>query len=207
MRQKKGFLGLALLTLLAFTITATFGGAASADPVAHTAGLKKCLKKAKRIQDPVKRKKAKKRCRKKFGTGTGTGTPGTTGSPLVRATLSWSSGGTSTDYDLYVFDPSGTIASSRSVSNPIPNTTFSGNVMGGAGTERFTDLIFAVPGRNFQFGVCHQDGGSDGTSYSITYVTADGVSHSDSRSGGSDGFNAKYSGGTPDLNTFTCPAP
>jgi len=201
MRAKKGTLGLALIATLALTLSATFGGAASADPVAHTAGLKKCLKKAKRIQDPVKRKKAKKRCRKKFG---GTGT---TGSPLVRATLSWSDGGTSTDYDLYVFDPSGTIASSRSVSNPIPNTTFSGNVMGGAGTENFTDLIFAVPGRNFQFGVCHQGGGSDGTSYSITYVTADGVSHSDSRSGGSDGFNAKYSGGTPDLNTFTCPAP
>ncbi len=127
MRQKKGILGPALLALLAFTITATFGGAASADPVAHTAGLKKCLKKAKRIQDPVKRKKAKKRCRNKFGTGTGTGTPVDHRQPVVRATLNWSDGGTSdVDYDLYVFDPSGTIASSRSVPNPIPNTTFSG---------------------------------------------------------------------------------
>jgi hypothetical protein len=29
--------------------------------------LKKCLKKAKKIQDPQKRKKAKKKCRRKFG--------------------------------------------------------------------------------------------------------------------------------------------
>jgi hypothetical protein len=203
MRQNKGLFGLALLALLAFIITATLGGAASADPVAQTAGLKKCLKKAKRIQDPVKRKKAKKRCRKKFG---GSGNT-TTGSPLVRATLSWSGGGTSTDYDLYVFDPSGAVASTRLATNPIANTTFSANVKGGSGTETFTDLIFKVPGRNFVFGVCHQDGGSDGTSYSITYVTADGVSHSDARSGGSDGFNAKYSGGAPALQTFTCPAP
>jgi hypothetical protein len=45
-----------------------------AGPVAHTAGLKKCLKKAKQIQNPVKRKKAKKKCHLKFGSAPGTGT-------------------------------------------------------------------------------------------------------------------------------------
>jgi hypothetical protein len=33
----------------------------------NTAGLKKCKKKAKKIKDPVKRKKALKKCKKKFG--------------------------------------------------------------------------------------------------------------------------------------------
>jgi hypothetical protein len=199
--------GLAALAVLAMTVTATVGGA-SADPVAQTAGLKKCLKKAKRIQDPVKRKKAKKKCRKKFGVNGTTPTNPTGGSPLVRATLTWSGGGTSTDYDLYVFSGT-TVASTRLATNPIPSSTFSSNVKGGSGTETFTDLVFKVPGRTFQFGVCHQDGGSDGTSYSITYVTADGVSHTDSRSGGSDGFNAIYSGGAPALQQFPvpCPAP
>jgi hypothetical protein len=201
MRAKKGTLGLALIATVALTITATFGGAASADPVAQTAGLKKCLKKAKKIEDPVKRKKAKKRCRKKFGATAPTTTP----APLIRATLTWSGGGGSTDYDLYVFE--GTVTG-RAGSNPIPNTTFSGSGAGSTGTETFTDLVYTNPGaRNFQFGVCHQDGGSDGSSYSIDYVTADGVHHTDARSGGSDGFNARYSGGAPALNTFTCPAP
>ncbi len=205
MRAKKGTLGLALMATLALTITATLAGAASSDPVAHTAGLKKCLKKAKRIQDPVKRKKAKKKCRKKFGTVAPTPTPTPTPAPLVRATLIWTGGGGSTDYDLYVFDSS---TQARAGSNPIPNTSFSAAGPGSSGTESFTDLIYTNPGaRNFQFGVCHQDGGSDGSSYSIEYVTADGVRHSDARSGGSDGFNARYSGGEPTFNTFTCPAP
>jgi hypothetical protein len=80
----------ALIALLAVALLGTtIGPAASADPVAQTAGLKKCLKKAKRIQDPVKRKKAKKKCRKKFTAQVPGTTPGTTGSPLVRATLTW----------------------------------------------------------------------------------------------------------------------
>jgi hypothetical protein len=203
----RGRIGLAGLAILALTITATFGGAASADPVAHSAGLKRCLKKAKRIEDPVKRKRAKKKCRRRFAVAPGT-IPVLTPTPTVRATLTWSGGGTSTDYDLYVFDGA-TVASTRS-GNPIPSTTFSGNAAGGSGTETFTDLIYTNPGaRNFQFGVCHQDGGSDGTSYAITYVTGDGVTHSDARSGGSDGFNAIYSGGAPALQQFPvpCPAP
>jgi hypothetical protein len=197
MRRNKGVAGLVLLAILALTISMV-GPTASADPLAGTAGLKKCLKKAKKIQDPVKRKKAKKKCRKKF--------PISTPAPLVRATLIWTGGGGSTDYDLYVFDGN---TQARAGSNPIPNTSFTAAGPGSSGTESFTDLIYTNPGaRSFQFGVCHQDGGSDGTSYSIEYVTADGVKHTDARSGGSDGFNARYSdGGAPLLNTFTCPAP
>ena len=195
MRGNKGVAGLALVSALALAVTVGTGASASGE-LAHTAGLKKCLKKAKQIQDPVKRKKAKKKCRKKFAPA----------APLVRATLIWTGGGGNTDYDLYVFDSNGTAA--RAGSNPIPNTTFSGAGQGSSGTESFTDLIYKNPGaREFQFGVCHQDGGSDGSSYSIDYVTADGVHHTDARSGGSDGFNARYSGGQPSFNTFTCPAP
>ncbi len=102
-----------------------------------------------------------------------------------------------------------TTASTRSASNPIANTTFSGNAKGSSGTETFTDLIFKVPGRNFQFGVCKQDGGNDGSSYNIDYVTADGVHHTDTQSGHGDGYAAKYSGGAPIApNGFApCPAP
>ena len=202
MRGTKSLVGLAMLAL---AVTAVIGSGASADPVAHSAGLKKCLKKAKAIQDPVKRKRAKKRCRKKFGTTA----PGTTGKPLIRATLNWSAGSGNTDYDLYVFEGS-TTASVRSATNPIAQTTFSPNAKGATGTETFTDLTFAVPGRNFQFGVCKQDGGNDGSTYTITYVTADGVSHSDTQSSHGDGYAAKYVGNPPPIapNGFTpCPAP
>jgi hypothetical protein len=104
-RTKKGFAELTSkfrgAVLAAFAVafaacvlgTSVVAGAASSTsgtgPVAHTAGLKKCLKKAKQIQDPVKRKKAKKKCHLKFGsapgTGTGTGT-GTGSNPLANCT-------------------------------------------------------------------------------------------------------------------------
>jgi hypothetical protein len=185
-----------LMALLAISLVGTaIGSGAGADPVAQTAGLKKCLKKAKRIQDPVKRKKAKRRCRKKFG-GTGTGTTtGPTPAPLVRATLTWSGGGDSTDYDLYAF--LGT-TSARAASNPIPNTSFSSNAIGASGTETFTDLIYVNPGaRNFDFGVCKQGGGNDGSTYSIDYVTADGMHHTDTQTGHGDNYAAKYSDSAP----------
>ena len=53
--------------VLSLTLVAALTTSASGDPVAHAAGLKKCLKKAKQISDPDKRKKAKRRCRAKFG--------------------------------------------------------------------------------------------------------------------------------------------
>jgi hypothetical protein len=165
-----------------------------------TAKKKKCKKKKHAASAK------KKKCKKKGGSGT-TPAPGTTGSPLVRATLTWSGGGDATDYDLYVFDGA---TSARAASDPIANTSFSGNATGTPGTETFTDLIFKNPGaRTFQFGVCKQGGGNDGSSYNIDYVTADGAHHTDTQAGHGDGYAAKYSGGAPDApNGFApCPVP
>ena len=194
----RGKVGLTALAVLALTVTATVGGA-SADPVAHTAGLKKCLKKAKQIQDPVKRKKAKAKCRKKFGTGTSgpvTGPGGPTGqTPLVRATLTWSNADNpnNTDVDLFAFDASGNRAGNGS--NSIPFSTISPDVVGGAGTESFTDLA-PNPLRPFSFGVCYKTGGSAHVNFTITYLTADGVTHTDSQFPGST-FHYDYPGGAP----------
>ena len=188
MRQNKCILALAVLLSLALVV-GTVGSMAGASSGSAVAAKKKCKKKKKAAGS------AKKKCKKKKAT--------PAPAPLVRATLTWSGGGGSTDYDLYVFD-GGTTA--RAVSNPIPNSAFSPNTAGSSGTENFTDLA-PNPLRNFSFGLCHQDGGTDGSSYSIEYVTADGVHHTDSQSGNSDGFNAKYTGPPPPAtNTFTCPA-
>ena len=189
MRQNKGILALAVLLSLALVI-GTVGSTAGASGGSAVAAKKKCKKKKAASSK-------KKKCKKKKKAAPAP-------APLVRATLTWSDGGGNTDYDLYVFD-GGTTA--RAVSNPIPNTSFSGNAAGSSGTETFTDLVFTNPGRNFQFGVCHQDGGNDGSTYSIDYVTADGVHHTDSVAGSGDGFNARYNGPPPPAtNTFTCPA-
>lgn len=203
MRRNWKSSGIAVVAILSLTITAAIGPAASAgDEIARTAGSKKCLKKAKKIQDPVKRKKAKKKCRKKKGL---------TGMPYLRATLRWTGGVAATDLDLYVFDPSGATASSRAGSNPIPNTTFSGNAIGPSGTETFTDLIAIFPGaREFKFGVCHQeDGGWTGGSYTIEWFTADGNHHHPDPAGSVEGSSVIYTDSAipPAYNAFTCPAP
>ena len=65
------------------------------------------------------------------------------------------------------------------LSNPISSTTFSPNAKGSSGTETFTDLDFGKH-RAFAFGVCHQDGGNDGSAYSIEYVSANGTHFTDS---------------------------
>ena len=143
-RGNRGLAGLALLATLALAIGVVAGSAASAsgDPVARAAGLKKCLKKAKKIQDPVKRKKAKKKCRKKFPTVPISPTA------LVRATLNWDAnppgGGSNIDLDLWVFDSNGNKA--RAAANTIPNSAFTANVINAPGTETFTDLAFTNPG-------------------------------------------------------------
>jgi hypothetical protein len=201
--QKKGIVALTLLLALALLGT-TIGPAASADPVAQTAGLKKCLKKAKRIQDPVKRKKAKKRCKKKFGTLLAPNPV-----PLVRATLTWDSDPAGLpqpiDLDLWVFDTNGNKA--RAAANTIPSSTFSPNITRAPGTETFTDLIYKNPGgRDFSFGVCYQDGGSLHTNFQISYVTADGVTHTASGSYGADGASTTFPGGAP-IPTQFCKAP
>ena len=189
MRMNKGLIGLALVAALALMV-ATVGATASASGGSAVAAKKKCKKKKAHSAK-------KKKCKKK-----------TTTAPIsmVRATLTWSGGGDSTDYDLYVFDPSG--GTGRAVSNPISNSSFSANAKGTPGTETFTDLNFGAH-RAFAFGVCHQDGGNDGSTYSIDYVSASGVHFTDSQAGTGDGYNARYSdsGGAPANNTFTCPAP
>jgi hypothetical protein len=193
MSGKKGILSMAIIAALALSITIA-GTSASASGGTAVAAKKKC-KKHKRQADSAKKKKCKKK--------KGTTTPPIS---LVRATLTWSGGGDSTDYDLYAFDPSG--STGRAVSNPIPSSVFSANAKGSSGTETFTDLDFGQH-RAFAFGVCHQDGGNDGSSYSIDYVSASGTHFTDSQAGTGDGYNARYSdsGGPPATNTFTCPAP
>jgi hypothetical protein len=185
--------GLALAATLALVIGIIAGPSASAsDPVAHTAGLKKCLKKAKSISDPVKRKRAKRRCRRKFGAQV----------PLVRANLTWlGADSPSTDLDLFVFDTSGHQAGNGS--DTIPSSLISPDARGQAGNETFTDLI-PNPLRTFSFGVCYTVGGSAHAPFTITYVTADGVTHTDSQNPGSS-FHFNYPAGAPIPSNY-CPA-
>jgi len=193
-RGNRGLAGLALLAILALAIGVVAGPAASASGggVARTASLKKCLKKAKKIKSPSKRKKAKKKCRKKFAQAAPVA--------LVRATLTWDSeppgGGGNIDLDLWVFDSNGNKA--RAAANTIPNSAFSPNDVDAPGTETFTDLVYTKTGaRNFSFGVCYQDGGSQHTIYKLDYVTADGVHHAASEEYGSDGAFSSFNGGAP----------
>jgi len=122
----------------------------------------------------------------------------------VRATLSWSGGDFSTEYDLYVFGSHGT---SQPGGNGITKSKASPGIFGPSGTETFTDLLWRKGGaRKFRFGVCH-DLGSLPVTYTIDYVTTDGRHHTDSQTGG-EGFNAVYGdgGGPPTLGTMQCPA-
>jgi hypothetical protein len=195
MRRKKGLVLLALLALAAFTITATVGGSASASSGNAVAAKKKCKKKKKQAASAKKKKKCKKK------------KPTPAPISMVRATLTWSGGGDSTDYDLYAFDPSG--STGRAGSDPIASTSFSSNAVGASGTETFTDLDFGQH-RAFAFGVCKQAGSNDGSSYTIDYVTADAVHHTDTQSGHGDGYAAKYNGPPPptEPNGFApCPVP
>jgi hypothetical protein len=191
MRGNKGVIGLALIAALALMV-ATVGASASAPGGSAVAAKKKCKK--KKAQSAKKKK-----CKKKGAT-----------APLismVRATLTWSDGGDSTNYDLYVFDPSG--GTGRAVSNPISKSSFTPNATGSSGTETFTDLDFGAH-RAFAFGVCHQDGGNDGSTYSIEYVSANGTHFTDSQAGTGSPYAAKYSdgGGPPQVpDAFTCLAP
>jgi hypothetical protein len=193
MRGKKRLAGLAVLPVLALTITATAGGASASDQIAHTAGLKSCLKKANKIDDPVKRRKAKRRCRKRFAKPT----------PMVRATLTWANGDSSNaDLDLFVFDAQGRRAGNGT--DAIPASTLSPDVQGPAGSETFTYLDFPARGK-FSFGVCYTVGGSAHTPFTITYVTADGVSHPDSQNPGSS-FHYDYPADGVAVPSGYCPS-
>ena len=197
--RRKGILTLALFAILALAITATVGASASASGGHAVAAKKKKKCKKGFVKKKVKTKNGKKKfkCVKK----------GAAPVSMVRATLTWSGGGGNTDYNLYAFDPSG--STGRAGSDPIASTSFSSNAIGSSGTETFTDLDFGQH-RAFQFGVCKQDGGTDGSSYSIDYVTSDGVHHTDTQSNHDDGYAAKYNGPPPPdaPNGFApCPIP
>jgi hypothetical protein len=193
MRGSKGILGLVLLLAVALVVSVPAGSVAgTGGDNAAAAKKKKCKKKKPHA---AKKKKCKKKKKKQ---------PAPVS--IVRATLNWSGGGDSTDYDLYAFDPGG--ATGSVLSNPIASTAFSPNATGSSGSETFTDLDFGQH-RAFAYGVCKQAGSNDGSSYTIQYVTADGVQHTDTQSGHGDGYAAKYSGPPPPAapDAFTCPAP
>jgi len=191
--MNKGLIGLALVAALALMV-ATVGATASASGGGAAAAKKKCKK--KKQANSAKKKK----CKKKNGTGT-------TNTPLVRATLNWSNGGASdVDMDLFVFDTNGNRAGNGS--DTIPESVLSPDLTGPAGTETFTDQAFNEK-RAFSFGVCYTVGGSVHTDYTITYVTADGVTHTDSRTdalGNSPGSSTHidYPGGAP-IPSGYCP--
>ncbi len=197
MRLTKGTLAIAIVAALAMSVTVV-GATAGASGEHAVAAKKKCKKKKKKQADSAKKKKKCKKKKKKKGT--------TAPISMVRATLTWSDGGNNTDYNLYVFEGA---SSGRAGSDPIASTSFSANAIGTSGTETFTDLDFGQH-RAFAFGVCKQDGGTDGSSYTIDYVTADGVHHTDTQSNHDDGYAARYDGPPPPTapNGFApCPVP
>ncbi|MGZ5329840.1 MAG: hypothetical protein ACXWFH_00860 [Solirubrobacterales bacterium] len=188
-RKSNGTLGLALLAALTLVIGGVAGPVASAAGGESTATVakkkKKCKKKGKKAESAKK-----KGCKKKK--------KGQKPAQLVRATLTWDT--EAPDFDLWVFDQSGNRA--RAGSNPIANTAFSADDTEGLGPETFTDLRFMKPGRAFSYGVCFQDGGSNPTTFTLVYVTADGVSHTASDTIGSDGGYRTYDGGAPTPDNF-----
>ena len=182
MRRNKGVTGLALLAILALMMSVTVGTAATASGggAAEIAKKKKCKKKK---ASSSKKKKCKKKKKK-----------GAKPAPQVRATITWANADApDADLDLFAFDASGGVA--RPGSTTIPNTTTSADVTGQNGTETFTDLA-PKPLRAFSFGVCYQVGGSAHAPFTITYITADGQSHTESRDPGSS-FHYDFPGGAP----------
>jgi hypothetical protein len=152
-----------------------------------SAAKKKCKKGFKLVH-----KHGKKKCKKKHST--------TTPPPaqVVRATLTWAAGGSSdVDLDLFAFDASGNRAGNGS--DAIPNSTLSPDATGPDGIETFK----APAGTVLSFGVCYKVGGSVHTPFTINYVTADSVPHTDSQNPGST-FHYEYPGGAP-IPASYCP--
>jgi hypothetical protein len=193
MRMNKGLIGLALVAVLAL-MAATVGSSASASGGTAVVAKKKC-KKHKKQADSAKKKRCKKR----------KSVPPVS---VVRATLTWSNGGADdVDMDLFVFDTSGRQAGNGI--DAIPASDLSPDQTGPAGTETFTDLN-ANQHRPLSFGVCYMVGGSVHTDYTITYVTSDGVTHTETRA--DDGIppslgseaHVNYAGGAPIPDNY-CP--
>ena len=183
-----------MVAIAALSVAMAVGPAAGASGGhAVAAKKKKCKKKSKSSAESAKKKKCKKKKKSAVV------------APVVRATLNWSNGGCerrrhgsvrlrcrrATGGQRVRHDP---------VEHPLPDLT------GPAGSESFTDLAFNQK-RPLSFGVCYQVGGSVHTDYTITFVTADGVSHTDTRAGdnslGSSG-HVDYPGGAP-IPSGYCP--
>ena len=173
MSQNKGILAACIVAALALAIT--IAGTATAAPGASKAA-KRCKKKHS----------TKKKCKKRKADARR--------SPVIRATLTWSNGGADdVDMDLFVFDADGNRAGNGS--DTIPLTSITPDFSGPAGSETFTDSLFAPQAaRDLSFGVCYTVGGSVHTPFTITYVTADGVVHGDSQNPGSS-VHYDYPGG------------
>ena len=187
----------ALVAIAALSIAVTVGPAAGASG-GHAVAAKK--KKCKKKKSKSSAESAKKKCKKKKKQAAP--------APVVRATLNWSNGGSNdVDMDLFVFDAGGQQAGNGS--DGIPSSTLSPDVTGPAGSETFTDLAFNQK-RPLSFGVCYMVGGSVHTDYTITYVTADGVTHTETRA--DDGTppslgssaHVNYPGGAPIPSNY-CP--
>ena len=182
--QKTGLIGLMILAILAATIGSAAAATASA-PGAAAAAKKKC-----------KKAHAKKKCRKQRKRRSDDSQL-----PVIRANLTWFDGGSNDiDVDLFVFDSEGN--RSGSGSDGIPLSSLSGDVTGAAGNEIFTDALFTrLAPRDLSFGVCLTGPGADETNFTLTYVTADGVVHGDSRSPATSS-HFDYPGGAPIPNGY-----
>jgi hypothetical protein len=120
----------------------------------------------------------------------------------VRATITWANADADdADLDLYAFDANGGIA--QPSGNTIAQTTVSPDVTGKNGTETFTDNAPAQK-REYSFGVCYKVGGSAHAPFTLTYVTADGVTHTEQRDPGSS-FHYEFPTG-PAIPMNYCPA-
>jgi hypothetical protein len=183
--RNKGLIGLALVAALALVLSVAVPvGGASGGAGAEIAKKKKC-KKGKKKANSAKKKKCKKKKKK------GQDKPP---APVVRATITWTEAGSDdADLDLFVFDANGATAAKGA--SAIPNSTMSADLQGPAGSETFTDLA-PKPLRTLSFAVCYQVGGSVHAPFTITYITADGQSHTDSQDPGSS-FHYDYPGGAP----------
>ena len=184
--EKRGLIGLMVLAIFAMTIGSTASATASG-PGGAVAAKKKCKK-----RHSAKKKCARKKRRKADAPN----------SPVIRATLTWGNGASEADVDLHVFDTNGNQAGNGS--NTIPLSSLSGDVSGPAGSETFIDALFTPQAaRDLSFGVCYSAGRLAHPSFTITYLTADGVIHGDTQSPGSSS-QFDYPAGAPIPSDY-CP--
>jgi hypothetical protein len=190
MSGTKGILGLAVIAALALAVT-TSGAAAGASGGNAVVAKKKC-KKHKKQADSAKKKRCKKR-------------KNVPPPSVVRATLTWAPNeedpsADDADLDLLVFDASGRKAGNGT--DAIPASDLSPDATGRSGTETFTDLN-AQQHRPLSFAVCYTVGGSVHTPFTVTYVTSDGVTHTDSQRPG-ESFHYEYPADGVTIPTNEC---